>query len=260
MNFDATYLNKTANKTARGSSPAATGNIEFVVWHGTDSPNPSNTPATLNWALINDGKRGAANYYIPQEGLAYWYIDPVRFIAHHAGAGGSHARGYSGFAVNVHAIGVEVEERISKKPKIPATKSSLAVAAELALSFKITYGIPLLRSYHVGHKEIVTPGYRSDPDSYQIDAILSQALALEVAASNPSHPPVDPIFLSAWSISGGVWHQDELTPGYAISSMFEYLGHKYQFFERGIARLESSGMVSWLLLSEIEAFKQATGR
>jgi len=259
MNFNAEYLNKTQNKTGRNTLPITTGRVEFVVWHGTDSPNPSNTRGTLEWALVNDGRRGAANYYIPQKGLAYWYIDESRYIAHHAGAGGSHARGYNGFQVNVHAIGVEIEERVTKKPKIPATPESLKVAAELALHFKRTWSIPLQRAYHVGHKEIVKPGYRYDPDSYSIDSILAQALAME-AVVTPPRIEVDSKFMAAWSASGGIWQPGELTPGFPITEAFEFQGKVYQMFERGTARLDPKGQVSWLLLSEIIALKQSTGR
>ncbi len=259
MELNTSFLNKTANKTTRNSTPQSTGRVEFVVWHGTDSPNPSNTPATLNWALVNDGQRGAANYYIPQSGPPYWYIEEARFIAHHAGAGGSKARGYQGFQVNVHSIGIEIEERITKKPKIAATPASLHQAALLALEIHNKWGIPLERSHHVGHKEIVAANYRSDPDSYSIDAILATARTLKLQGQQPA-VSVDPRFSAAWKISGGIWQLNELTPGYPLGDAFDYQGQVYQLFERGCARLEPSGTVSWLLLPEIEQLKKATGK
>lgn len=258
MQLNTSYLDRTENKTTRNSTPQSTGRVEFVVWHGTDSPNPANTPGTLNWALVNDGQRGAANYYIPQSGPPYWYINEAKYIAHHAGAGGAKARGYQGFQVNVHSIGIEVEERITKKPKVAATPSSLDQAAQLALEIHNKWGIPLERSHHVGHKEIVNPGYRSDPDSYSIDAVLSKAKAL-LAANTNTAIGVDPRFKTAWNISGGVWQMNELTPGYPKGEAFEWQGRIYQIFERGCARLEASGSVSWLLLPEIEELKRATG-
>jgi hypothetical protein len=259
MDLNTEYLNRTENKTARNSSPQTTGRIEFVVWHGTDSPNPANTRGTLNWAIINDGTRGAANYYIPQSGPPFWYIDEGRFIAHHAGAGGAKARGHIGFQVNVHSIGIEVEERITKKPKIAATPASLDQAALLAVDIHRRWGIPLERSFHVGHKEIVNANYRSDPHSYSIDAVLAKAKSI-LAADQQLAIPVDPRFNMAWKISGGIWQMNELTPGYPLGPAFEWQGKVYQLFERGCARLEASGTVSWLLLPEIQELKQATGK
>ena len=258
MEFNDSYLNKTRNKDPRNSSPISTGRVEFIVWHGTDSPNPANTPATLDWAMTNDGKRGAANYYIAQSGELYHYIDESKFIAYHAGAGGAKARGYTGYQVNVHSIGIEVEERITKKPQIAATPASLFTAAQLALYLKQTWAIPLERAYHVGHKEIVNPGYRSDPHSYSIDNILAQAKVMEVVV--PISSGVDPRFMLAWQTSGGIWQRNELTPGYPIAPAFDHDGKTYQLFERGCARLDPENLVSWLLISEVIALKQSTGK
>lgn len=224
------------------------GSPEFVVWHGTDSPNPSNTPATLSWALINDGRRGAANYYIGQDGTIYDYIDPTLYIAWHAGAGGAKFRGYTSFDVNVHGIGIELEERITKTPRVGVTPASLESAALLALMIKKKYRIPLERAYHAGHREIVKPGYRSDPYSYSIDAILARAIELDT--STPIQ--VDPVFQASWSASGGIWKKNQLTPGYATSpASLNPQGFLTQQFERGVCRLEPDGSISWLLLSEI---------
>jgi hypothetical protein len=230
-----------------------------VVWHGTDSPNPEDTEATLKWALINDGKRGSANYYIPQHGIPYHYIDEANWIAYSAGAGGSKCRGYVGYQVNVHSASVEIEERITKKPKIAATSDSLLQAVEIALYLKEKWSIPLDRAYHVGHREIVNPGYRSDPDSYSIDNILSIAKARDASSGQPPTTGLDPRFQAAWQASGGIWQKDELTPGYPAGPAFDWQGHTYQMFERGVARLESSA-VSWLLIPEIIALKRATGK
>lgn len=246
LTYNDDWLNRSANRNDRNSSPETTGKIEFVVWHGTDSPNPTDTPATLNWALINDGKRGAANYYIGQSGLVYRYIDPEKYIAWHAGAGGAHARGYTGFQVNVHAIGIEIEERITKQPFIPPTSLSLESAAQLAVVVNKLYGIPLERAYHVGHREIVAPGYRFDPGHYSIDSILLRANQIMNAPLT-----VHPSFQNAWNLSGGVWKKNQLTPGFPLAPAAMVGDHLMQRFERGTARLEADGSVSWLLLSEI---------
>lgn len=252
MDFNNNYLNKSQNKDLRNDPKRKEthGTVEFVVWHGTDSPNPTNTPATLDWALINDGKRGAANYYIAQSGETYHYIDETSFIAWHAGAGGARYRGHIGYQVNVFSIGIELEERITKRPKIPATPRSLESAAQLALQIKRLHGIPLDRPYHVGHKEIVNPGYRSDPDSYSIDLILNKAKVIEMT-TQPTSTTVDSRFGQAWAASGGIWQPGRLTPGFPKGDPFEYQGRLHQLFERGVARLETDGKTSWLLYHEV---------
>lgn len=88
---------------------------------------------------------------------------------------------------------------------------------------------------------------RTDPSTFHVP-------------TNPVSPigtyPVAEVLLEAWLASGGVWQQDRLTPGYALTPKFEHEGLIHQRYERGVARLNSNGSVSWLLSKEAERLPQ----
>jgi hypothetical protein len=64
--------------------------------------------------------------------------------------------------------------------------------------------------------------------------------------------PVNSVFLEAWTASGGVWKPNQLTPGYALTAKFFGDQLLHQRFERGVARKNQDGTVSWLLLTDIK--------
>ena len=74
--------------------------------------------------------------------------------------------------------------------------------------------------------------------------------------TNPVTPegtyPVSEVFLKPWLDSGGVWTKNRLTPGYALTTKFEFEGKLHQRFERAVVRQEEDGSFSWLLLREAE--------
>lgn len=165
MEFDTSYLNRTANKWPR-RSPAKP---EFVVWHETASPNPNNPHGTLQYNL-SASVQSSYNYLIARDGTIFHYVDERNWIAYHAGLH-SAARGYIEWQVNVHSIGVELDGKNDGTPITPAQRDA---AVALMLHCRDAYGIPLQREYHLHHKE-VAPGYKSDPRGYNADILVQLA-------------------------------------------------------------------------------------
>jgi hypothetical protein len=64
--------------------------------------------------------------------------------------------------------------------------------------------------------------------------------------------PVNSEFLTAWTDSGGVWAPNRLTPGFALTPKFFLDQLLHQRFERGVARKNQDGTISWLLLNDIK--------
>jgi hypothetical protein len=64
--------------------------------------------------------------------------------------------------------------------------------------------------------------------------------------------PVSSIFLESWTASGGVWKPNQLTPGFALTPKFYLDQLLHQRFERGVARKNQDGTISWLLLSDVK--------
>src|SRR5215216_295287 len=139
MQTDTSYLNRTPNKTPRTGQT-----IEFVVWHETASPNPQNPRGTLDYNLRPDVK-SSYHYLIAVDGTIYCYVDPRAYIAWHAGKH-SDARGYHEWDVNVHSIGVEIDQDNSGKPITVAQRSA---AADLMLQLQRDFNIPLTEACHL---------------------------------------------------------------------------------------------------------------
>lgn len=164
MDFDDQYLNKTPNKSQRGSIDA-----ELVVWHETASPNPSNPHGTLQYNL-RPNVQSSYNYLIARDGTIYRYVDEVKYIAWHAGKN-SRALGYVNAQLNTRSIGVEIDGKNNGEPITAAQRDA---AIRLMRYFQSEYGIALDRDVHLHHKE-VAPGYKSDPRGYSVDTLLQLA-------------------------------------------------------------------------------------
>lgn len=194
MGFDTSYLNRTANKWPRQASQQ----IEFVVWHETASPNPLNPQGTLDYNL-SAAVESSYNYLIARDGRIFHYVDERSWISYHAGLH-SAARGYVEWGVNTHSIGVELDGPNNGEPITAAQRDAIIA---LMLYFKETYGIPIRREYHLGHKE-VAPGYKSDPRGYSLDLavhLAQQAEQKQLPTSNAGTPVVAPprISLKRWT-------------------------------------------------------------
>ena len=99
-----------------------------------------------------------------------------------------------------------------------------------------------------GHRECLNnkscPGNAINMDV--VRAELSARMALPAGTF-----PVSPMFLDAWTSSGGVWKGTGiLTPGYAISEAFSKDGMMYQNFQRATARLKNNHVIEWLFKAE----------
>lgn len=255
--FDDSYLNKTTNKWPRDPGER----IEFVVDHETASPNADDPHGTLNYNLAAS-VQSSYNYLIARDGTIFHYIDEKKYIAYHAGVA-SHARGYAGWYVNVHSIGVEID---GPNDGTPITQAQTDALVALKLYFLDEYGIPLDRSYHLGHKE-VAPGYKSDPKCCSLDLVIQLTQEADAARKVEQQDvpdgcyPVDSAFYQSWQLSGGVWRPGTLTPGYAIEAPFLYQEQLYQRFERGIARRnKETNQTEWLLDVNGEKDALLTGR
>lgn len=188
--FDNRYLNRTANKTARGAGQT----IEFVVWHETASPSPDNPLGTLEYNL-SSAVQSSYNFLVARDGTIFHYVDERSWITWHAGVSSS-ARGYEGWLVNVHSIGVEVDGPNNGTPITPKQRDAITA---LILFFRDALGIPIDRAHHLGHKE-VAPGYKSDPQAYSVDRIVELA---QSAAARDLDPQV--LGLSVLECDEGMW-------------------------------------------------------
>jgi N-acetyl-anhydromuramyl-L-alanine amidase AmpD len=162
MKQDYSYLNRTKNKWWRFVKP------EFVVWHETDSPNPNNPYGTLDYN-INNPPGSSYHYLVSRAGVLFHYLNPVVWIAAHAGE--SYARGHRDWQVSVHSIGVEIDGGCDGTPATPA---QMYASVWLMYYFRDTFGIPINRGYHLGHKEIA-PGRKHDPQAYNLDQVVALA-------------------------------------------------------------------------------------
>lgn len=251
MQFDDTYLNQTVNKTARGQGFRP----EFIVYHETASPNPNNPHGTLKYNLARS-VGSSYHYLIARNGTIYRYLDESLYIAWHAGKN-SRWRGYAGADVNTFSIGIELD---GANNGTPITAAQRASTVDLVIWLCTRYGIPLLPEFHPRHSQ-VAPGYKSDPRGADPVEILADVRArMATAAPPPKGMPygveVHPRLLAAWQLSGGVWQQNKLTPGYPVAAAHEENGAVIQRFERSVARCEPDGRVSWLLLSEIQEHEE----
>lgn len=172
MNLNTSYLNKTPNKTKRLTTDFKP---LFVVCHETAGT------GSLDWNLRPD-VQASFNYLIKRDGEIYHYVDERTHFAWHAGRGPNkkpyngnsriliNNTLYTGSQVNIYAIGVELEG-----PNDGTSITSVQTKAMLDLLhyFNTTYGIPLTREYIVSHKD-VAPGYKSDPQGYSVQSLLSQ--------------------------------------------------------------------------------------
>lgn len=252
--FNIAWLNRTANKTPR--RPGQT--FDCIVWHETDSPNPSNTPATLNYMLdYAGGTRGSYNYVVGQDGTVYHYVDERTHVAWHAGESVMVIDKIAtyGFSNNVRALSISVDSSLRKN--IPATKKQIDTCVALLLYLRKAYTISLASERNQDHKRIA-PTRRKDVYSFSVERdVLVPARAIVAAENNPPLPPgtvaVHAKIQNAWELSGGVWQKNRLTPGYAKDEgVTSADGSVTQTFERGIAQWnEATKQVTWKLLKEM---------
>lgn len=173
--FNTQYLNLSRNKDKRTTNWKE--DIQFIVWHETANGS-GDAHSTLKWNLIKDGKRGSYNYLISRDGTIYIYIDGKVYICYHAGVW-SKALGYTGYDVNIHSLGVEIDGANDGTPIAPEQKKAIIL---LMLYFYQEYGIPLERKYHLMHKEVAPYDgkgnvYKSDPRGCDIGDILLELQA-----------------------------------------------------------------------------------
>lgn len=186
LHLDTTYLNRTANQTPRGI--VAGSRPLFVVWHETASPRPTNPYGTLEYNL-SIRARSSYHYLIARDGSVFHYLDARTAIAWHAGVYDRHGtpthytlegRRYTGFGVNAWSVGVEIDGACDGTPITPAQRDA---ATALMRLLHDTYAIPLHRAYHIMHREITAPSYRTDPRGYDVADLL--ATVPTVAAARP---------------------------------------------------------------------------
>jgi len=235
LQFDTTYLNRTANQTPRAAVPGT--RPLFVVWHETASPRPTNPYGTLEYNL-SPRARSSYHYLVARDGTIFHYLDPRIAIAWHAGVhdqdgsptqvdiAGTH---YRGFAVNAWSIGVELDGACDGTPISSAQRDG---ANTLLHYLHDTFAIPLERSHHLMHREITAPSYRHDPRGYDIGALLAEMPAMhhprpdiglysvDVALANVREGPstIYPVALHGAARFGhGAWLQvDGILNGEAI--------------------------------------------
>lgn len=260
--FNTDWLNKTACKGIRSQigTKIASGHVlmprpVMIVWHHTASPNHIVSKGTLNYNLtthVINGKRMASsyNYLIGVDGVIYWYVDEALYIAY--GAGPSEYRiGDKTFRdADLNTFAIHVEMDLPGRREVLLTEAQRESGVILATHLMQKWDIPLTIGFHPSHKMIaLPPGRKNDPiPDYRAD-ILEEANKRMAQQQTPPFG-IDERFYKAWFASGGVWQPDRLTPGYPQGQPFEFNGAVCQAFERGIARLNADGSISWLLRSE----------
>lgn len=260
--FNTDWLNKTSCKSIRSQNGTkiASGHVlmprpVMIVWHHTASPNHTISKGTLNYNLTShvvNGKRVSSsyNYLIGYDGVIYWYVDEGLYIAY--GAGPSEYRiGDKTFKdADLNTFAIHVEMDLPGKRDVPMSVAQRESAVQLALYLMKKWDIPLTIGFHPSHKMIaLPPGRKNDPIPDYRAEILNEA-NMYVSQQEPPAHGIDPRFVKAWQDSGGVWQPNRLTPGYPQGVPFEFNGATCQAFERGIARLNADGSISWLLRSE----------
>jgi N-acetylmuramoyl-L-alanine amidase len=182
--------------------------------------------------------------------IIYRYVPDERG-ANHAGFG-TMPKGFTKVNPNLTTIGFELENASNGEGRIdPYPNSQLLAMGWFINETRRRHGpIPILR-----HADI-DPRRRKDTVGLTIAQM--EAWAVNAARAQPPAPPappplpggVDPRFQSAWSLSGGIWQKNKLTPGLALGPAYQQGGLWYQRFERGMGRLLADGSVEWLLLRE----------
>lgn len=182
VTWNSSYLDKTQNCEDRADY--TTQGYACVVWHGTGG-NPDNPEGTLRYNLIRDGKRGSYHVLIDQWGVVWAYLTSQTRVAWHAGVRSTWTlpawngpksvvrkdTTLSGHALNIWAIGIEVDEWNQGYPIPPRQLDACAV---VAINYRDRYGIPLLYPYHTTHK-LVAPVYKHDPTCVGVEQILGRA-------------------------------------------------------------------------------------
>ncbi len=137
--------------------------------HETASPNPNNSPATLDY-LLGPNVQASCNYLVGRDGTIYEYLDPKLYVAWHAGIN-TNMKGYTLGDVNVHSIGIEVDGLCDGTP---VTTVQFAALLELVLYLHDTFNIPIDTNHVFTHVGICTvPGYRTDPKGYSLTQVLN---------------------------------------------------------------------------------------
>lgn len=225
-----TYLKTTRMKVGLGYDRRPDkADPQSIIIHTTNGNRGSSFEGEANY--LANSLKVSAHYLVGKRGQLVEILPP-EFRAWHAGA----VKAF--YYNNAHSIGIECHHAVGDTWWSVQKDALTWLVGQLMMQ----YNIP--SEMVVTHRSVAVPAGRKEDPSDWPDLLFSRWQQLLGS-------DVDPDFRFSHDLSGGVWKVNQLTPGLAKGHAFMYGGKKRQRFERGVATLEPTGEVSWMLLEEI---------
>lgn len=184
------------------------------------------------------GWGSAPHIYVAPDGI--WLATPMYNVGIHAGVGNSGIwNGKWSYSIGVEMVGNYDNE----KPE--GIVWDLTKIVLRSLSEVLHIPIEKLLYFHRDFSGKSCPG-----NAVSKKWVIDEVTKVE-DIQKPSAIEIHDSFYDAWKKSGGVWKENQLTPGFATSEAYlSSDGYLEQEFERGVAVLIGD-LVMWRLLREI---------
>lgn len=232
MYIDKTTYNKALDKPIGSGYDARPNGRQptSLVIHTTNGNRGSSFAGEANYLYASSSV--SAHFLVGQLGEIAMILHP-KWRAWHAGAALVDFN-------NANSIGIECHHAVGDTWTNVQRTALTWLTSSLLAEFNIS---PRMVETH---RKVATPaGRKQDPSDWNDEDFYRWQKSLGTG--------VDPLFINAYEISGGVWKPNQLTPGYPITQAFELRGQTIQLFERAGARYDpKTRNVSWLLHQEFQ--------